>query len=435
MYHFDQYGIQQSLDKLLKQSEFSVRAALDNNPSAAMLAELQKSFDNTTKNNPLSAEESYYYHYFQVWNHNNQLVLQSPRFDQATLNFINSPLGFSNQRTGNQTWRVFSTMSSDGKYKIAIGEQVAARNNLSWRLIHDNTYIMALTYLVVVILIWFVIWRGFDSIRRVANEVSHRAHNFLEPVNVQLVPVEIKPLVTELNKLFLRLQQAFEREQRFAADAAHELRTPLAAIKTQAQVALNLREPVALQQVLNNVIIGVDRAAHIVQQLLAMSRLPEHDTLEDISEINLNQLSQEMASLLMPLAKAKDISIITQYSENDIKVLGNKMAMSILIRNLIDNAIRYTPEHGHIEVFIGYEGNHPILRVSDNGPGIAVELRSRVFERFYRVLGNTASGSGLGLSIVQQIAKLHHAEVTLGAPLSGSGLEVKVEFDPDAFID
>ena len=104
VYYFDQYGIQQSLDKLLKQSEFSVRAALDNNPSAAMLAELQKSFDNTTKNNPLSAEESYYYHYFQVWNHNNQLVLQSPRFDQATVNFINSPLGFSNQRTGNQTW-------------------------------------------------------------------------------------------------------------------------------------------------------------------------------------------------------------------------------------------------------------------------------------------------------------------------------------------
>lgn len=425
-YYLDKYGIQQSLDETLRQSESTLQTLLVQNPEPALINQLQNSLQTAAKAKLISTNNDN--RYFEVWDRSGKSILYSPQFGFPLNDFTTDELGFSDQHIQGATWRVYTAIIANGNYKILIAESYATRNLLSNHLIHDNTYIMALSYSIAVLLVWIVIWRGLSSIRRVADEVSHRALNYLQPVNIARVPTEIKPLVNELNKLFLRLQEAFAREQRFAADAAHELRTPLAAIKTQAQVAIKLADSPDLQNVLNNVLTGVDRATHVVQQLLALSRLPEQEALEGITRFDLNELTLELIDLLSPLAIEKNLEIRIDTTPEPLMIDGNRMALSILIRNLIDNAIRYTTPGGYVEVVTSYVNQRPILRISDNGPGIPAELRSRVFERFYRVLGNKSSGSGLGLSIVQQIAKLHHAEVILGTPKSGNGLEVEVFF-------
>ena len=177
-------------------------------------------------------------------------------------------------------WRVFTAYNPEAGISTVVGERFASRNRLGHIIARDDMYIMLLTFPLSGLLIWIIIGRGLSSLNRVAREVANRAPNYLKPVEQYDVPIEIKPVIDELNKLFLRLQEAFDREKRFAADAAHELRTPLAALKTQAQVALKTDDPEEREVVLRNVIAGVDRSSHIVQQLLTMSRLvPEanHD--------------------------------------------------------------------------------------------------------------------------------------------------------------
>lgn len=209
------------------------------------------------------------------------------------------------------------------------------------------------------------------------------------------------------------------------------MRTPLAALKTQAQVALKANSEEERQKLLHNVIIGVDRCTHIVQQLLTLSRLvPEANTLTDICNIDLGKLAAEIVAQIAPLALDKEIDIELLSDETHPAIIqGNITALTILIRNLVDNAIRYTSENGKVTVSVtkGSE-NQIILKVIDNGPGIPAEFRARVFERFFRVLGNKGSGSGLGLAIVQQIAQLHNAQLRLGPSIAGRGLEVEVSF-------
>lgn len=291
----------------------------------------------------------------------------------------------------------------------------------------NNLIIMSLTYLIAGLLIWFIIGRGLRSIKRVTQEVAQRAADHLDPVGLESVPMEIQPLIDELNKLFLRVKQAFDREQRFAADAAHELRTPLAALKTQAQVALKTTDPRERQAQLQTVITGVDRCTHVIQQLLTLCRMsPETTTAEEYTEIDLSKLAAEVIGQLAPLAVDKQIEIELIANDPNCILFGNTTGLHALIRNLVDNAIRYTPENGNIKVFVHSKKNHVVLRVVDNGPGIPPDLRSRVFERFYRVLGTSVQGSGLGLAIVLQIVKLHKGTVRLRVPKSGVGLEVVV---------
>lgn len=276
-------------------------------------------------------------------------------------------------------------------------------------------------------LIWIIIGRGLDSLDRVAQEVANRAPSHLEPVNLQEVPEEIKPVIDELNKLFFRLKEGFEREKRFAADAAHELRTPLAALKAQAQVALNTNDIDEKNQALQKLIASVNRSTHIVQQLLTMSRLvPEAESLHEESNVNLVKITRDILAMLAPSALEKHIELEFESDNRLPKIQGNSTALGILIRNLVDNAIRYSNEHGRVLVRLLKQNNEIILEVSDNGPGIPPELQARVFERFFRVLGNKSPGSGLGLAIVQQICELHSGRVSLNSPETGTGLVVRV---------
>jgi len=264
---------------------------------------------------------------------------------------------------------------------------------------------------------------------RVAEEVLRRNPVHLEAMNVGPVPTEIRPLVQGLNRLFERLTVALETERRFTDDAAHELRTPLAALKTQAQVCLRATDSDERILALNNVVNSVDRATHLVDQMLILARLDPSANTPVKKQINLHDLAAEVIAQLVPTAMKKGINIEITGSEHSI-VDTDSVSLSIMIRNLVDNAIRYTPSGGDVIIDIGKDAdNKTVLSVSDTGPGIDEELQSRVFDRFYRVTGNSSPGCGLGLSIVKRIADLIELRVELKNKVDGSGLIASVHFN------
>ena len=321
------------------------------------------------------------------------------------------------------------TLMAKTGIKPIVAARYDTRSELGKRIALDDLYIMLLTFPLSGILIWIIIGRGLTSLKRVAKELANRAPNHLEPVNIEDLPVEISPVIDELNKLFFRLKEGFEREKRFAADAAHELRTPLAAIKAQAQIALNTQVMEEKNIALEKLLTSVNRSAHIVQQLLTMSKLvPEAASINDLSKVDLAKTAREVLAMLAPAAIQKQIDLECEHLKPTKAFAGNPTAISILIRNLVDNAIRYSNPQGKVLVRILQQNQEVVLEISDTGPGIPKKLQQRVFERFYRVLGKTSPGSGLGLAIVQQITALHNGRVTLDSPSSGSGLIVRVYF-------
>lgn len=437
-YYVDQQDIHSHLDMLLSHTAFAfaglLTTQLDKNDFYQIqngLNQIYKSMEKVFKNG--SAEEEllpsdYANKYqLQVFDNQGHLLLHTAH-QNIILPLYNQPIGFSDKEINNVTWRIFSIKNSYGNLRIIVAEKYDIRTELARRIAQDDIYIMLVTYPLSGLLIWLIIGKGLDSIRLVAQEVSHRAPGHLAPVDMVAVPIEIKPLVDELNHLFQRLKEAFEREKRFAGDAAHELRTPLAALKTQAEVALKTTDLDEQRKILQNVVVGVDRCTHVVQQLLILSRLvPEAAELEGIVEFDLSKLAAEIIAQIGHLALEKNLDV-GLIAEKPAWILGNPTAVGILIRNLVDNAIRYIPDKGKIEVIVAGKPNGTLLSVIDNGPGIPPELYNRVFERFYRIVGSKAPGSGLGLAIVQQIAKLHQAHISIGAPKSGKGLKVEVFF-------
>jgi two-component system, OmpR family, sensor histidine kinase QseC len=434
-YYLDQKDIQDHLDNLMAISTLSYQALLGDDVHQRPLLNIQATLEKI----PLKIDAYYQKRFlnadppvnyldkfnFQVWTNGGKLLLHSSNAPKIPL--TSEIDGFSDKTISHQNWRVFTTYNDKAGIRTVLAEKYDTRNELGHRIAQDDLYIMLLTFPLSGLLIWIIIGRGLDSLERVAEEVANRAPTHLEPVNLEEVPEEIKPVIDELNKLFYRLKEGFEREKRFAADAAHELRTPLAALKTQAQVALNSNDIEEKNQALQKLIASVNRSTHIVQQLLTLSRLvPDEGIAHEGERVNLPKLTREILAMLAPSAVEKHIELEFDSDNNIPEIHGNSTALGILIRNLVDNAIRYCNENGQIFVRLLKENNTIVLEVADNGPGIPKEFQARVFERFFRVLGNKSTGSGLGLAIVQQICELHGGTVTLGAPLTGSGLVVRI---------
>lgn len=436
-YYLDQRDIQEHLDTLMAVSGLSYEALLEGHADEKTLQNMQAQLNQiphkiATHLPPLNPSEPSLEDYinrfsFQLWSKDGTRLLHSPHAPEILPDTLKD--GLSKVIVDNKRWRVFSIVDKPSGARLILAERYDTRSALRQRIAQDDLYIMLLTFPLSGILIWIIIGRGLASLDRVAKEVAHRAPSHLEPVNIEAAPDEIKPIIDELNQLFFKLQEAFDREQRFAADAAHELRTPLAAIKTQAQVALNTDDIHEKNTALKKLIVSVNRSTHTVQQLLTISRLvPDAPNNTDFESVNLVHLTRDMLTMLAPKAVEKGIELEFK-AENKIKSFkGNATALCILIRNLVDNAIRYTSKNGSVWVKVYSEKQQVILEVSDNGPGIPAELRERVFERFYRVIGNKATGSGLGLGIVKQICTLHQATIELDEPPEHSGLVVRVIF-------
>jgi two-component system sensor histidine kinase QseC len=265
---------------------------------------------------------------------------------------------------------------------------------------------------------------------RFAAQVQRRTPDNLAPLDGSGAPREVQPLYTALNTLLSRLNASMELERRFTADAAHELRTPLAVIKTQAQVAAGARTADECAHALRNVVSGTDRATRLVEQLLVLARLDPQTGRISAMPTSLSDLARESLGSMTNASRAKKLELTLSASDAGV-VAGDAGLLRILLRNLVDNAVCHTPRGGAVDVRVDRLGDEIVFSVTDSGPGIPESERARVFERFYRAEGGDGEGSGLGLSIVRRIADLHQASIVLGTGAEGKGLQVRMVFPAD----
>jgi len=378
------------------------------------------SADSLLTDSPLRREQLV----FQVWMKNGELALSSHNAPSQPLSDV---MGFSDHVRDGHRWRVYSVSHPQLSMKVIIAERIDIRGKLANAIAQSLLYPLLAALPLLAMVIWWGVGRALAPLGRVANDVANREPEHLEPVDSRYVPIEAKPLVDSLNGLFVRVQAAFDKERHFTADAAHGLRTPLAGIKTQAQVAQGLCHNDTMGDALQRVVRGVDTATRVVEQLLTLARLDPEKELNHGNRVNLCDVASAVIVELEPLAFKKHIEIGLSEPCRQQWAVGYADALAILVTNLVDNAIRYLPEYGHIEVSIFRLNDQVALSVADSGPGIPPQDYAKVMQRFYRRPGSQQPGSGLGLSIVQRIAELHGAKVELGAS-AFSGLEVKVIF-------
>jgi len=358
---------------------------------------------------------------FQIWDKSDLLMRSA---SAPAIAMASKKAGYSEAIVNKQPCRVLTRWDTHHEFMIQIAEPLAGRESLAR---HITLKILLPTFIalpVLALLIWFGVGAGLQPLKRLKQEVKQRTANRLEPLAMTGVPEEVAPLAQALNDLFVRLQQAFEGERRFTADAAHELRTPLAALKIQAQVALRSTDQTERQLALENVLRGVDRATRLVAQLLTLARVDPETAAMDYKPVELRSLAASVMADIEPLAHAKQIEMTLEDCSLS-KVLGDDAQLGLLLRNLLDNAIRYTPAGGKVSVSV-QNTNGISLEVRDTGPGITETEREQVQQRFYRITGSGEEGSGLGLSIVRRIAELHGAKLTLSDNDRGRGLLASV---------
>lgn len=359
---------------------------------------------------------------FQIFDRHGTLLLRSASAPATRLSSRSE--GYSDERIDGERWRIFSFRSEHG-YLIQTGERHDMRNELTATVALRLAYPLVFALPALALLIWFGVGRGLLPLRRITGEVMRRAPDDLAPITDPQIPLEIQPLAEALNVLLERLARTLENERRFTADAAHELRTPLAALKVQAQVAMQTLGEEERHHALRQVIEGANRAAHLVEQLLTLARL-DHAATPPRTEADLHAVAAECLAQLAPMAVDKGVDL--SLAEGHGRIGGDPVMLGVLVRNLVDNALRYTPSGGVVRVAVTRDDSHVVLEVCDSGPGIPTEQRARALERFYRITGTEESGSGLGLSIAQRIADLHRARLSLETPEDGHGLCVRVAF-------
>ena len=277
---------------------------------------------------------------------------------------------------------------------------------------------------VLAILIWIAIGRSLMPLRTLSRAIEARSSDSLETIEIRKIPDEVVPLVSALNMLLQRLRQSRDRERAFTGDAAHELKTPLAAIKVQAQVALTARDPQRQRRAMQRVVDAVDRSTHLADQLLALARLDESTPLPS-SWIDLAQMAQACLADQHMHAQRKQMSLVLQ-SDGPVMVHAPPALVRILFDNLVDNAIKYGREAGRVEVSLCSRPGALGLQVKDDGPGVAAQDMPRLNDRFFRGVDHTEKGSGLGLSIVARIVIQLGGELEYGAGIEGRGLGVRI---------
>ena len=311
---------------------------------------------------------------------------------------------------------------------VQAAEPVDARLSLG-RSILGNIVIPQFMFIVIAgVAVWIGLKRGFEPLERLRREVANRSRNDLRPLDETRAPGEVRPLILEINTHIERLKSMVDAQRRFVADAAHQLRTPFAGLKSQAELAK--REPVAepVHEALERICDSAQRCSHLVNQLLTLARNePEARINTGMELLDLHRMAQETTAHWVPEALRKNIDLGFEGENRKLPIKGNEASLRDLMDNLIDNAIRYTPAGGHITVRVGY-GDSAWLQVEDSGPGIPVDQREQVFERFQRIPGSGQQGSGLGLAIVREVATRHGAEVSVGEGPDDTGAQFTVRF-------
>ncbi|HEU4624668.1 MAG TPA: ATP-binding protein [Steroidobacteraceae bacterium] len=336
-------------------------------------------------------------------------------------------LGYADLDLNGERWRAYGLQTIDGVIQIAqptrVREALARASAL--RVVIPLLLLIPILGAAIV----FGVRNALLPLRRTALEVQQRDASSLEPLAVERLPAEVVPLIDELNRLLARVDSAFATQRAFIADAAHELRSPLTAVRLQLQLLDRATDDVARREARANLGAAVDRATHMIEQLLALARAEPRDAQIERQTVILETVAGEAIADANALAQTRHIETELQ-AEAPARVVGDAAALRALARNLVDNAVRYTPEGGRVIVRTRVnDRREALLEVIDNGPGIPAAERERAFDRFYRRAGSPAGGSGLGLAIVKAIAERHAATVTL-ADASGGGLHVTVTFPP-----
>lgn len=333
-------------------------------------------------------------------------------------------LGYADVRVRGEPWRSYGLQTVDGVIQIAQPQRV--REQLARGAALRVVIPLLLLLPVLGAAIVGVVRSGLLPLQRIAIEVQRRDVHSLTPIAVTSLPREVAPLVLELNRLLIRLHAAFQAQRAFIADAAHEMRSPLTAVRLDLQLLDRAPDAAARLEARANLGAAVERAIHLLEQLLTLARNEPRDERGELSPVALETAASEGMADTHALALARGIDLGLD-AEPNVRVLGDRDALRTLVRNLVDNAVRYTPAGGRVQVRTAKTPQGAVLEVTDSGPGIAAADRERVFDRFYRRASAPDGGSGLGLAIVKAIADRHGARVTL-ADVPGGGLQVTVDF-------
>ncbi|WP_354684944.1 sensor histidine kinase N-terminal domain-containing protein [Cupriavidus necator] len=266
-----------------------------------------------------------------------------------------------------------------------------------------------------VVLVWFGLSRGLQPLAAIQQRIRARNPGDTSPIDERAAPQEITPLVGSFNDLLARLDQSVQTQKRFIADAAHQMKTPLAGLRMQAELAQREQSPEELRRSLAQIAGSSERTAHLVTQLLSLARMENLAGTGGMAALDLSALAREVVKDWLPQAWAREIDLGLDADDHPVMVQGNRLMLTEMLNNLLDNAIRYTPRGGHATVRVSADAFEPFayLDVEDTGPGIPPAERERVMERFYRVLGTNSEGSGLGLAIVREIVQQHGGEVRI----------------------
>ena len=414
---FDQ-SLAETAHLLLTLADHEVQERMANMPSA--MAE---------SNNDAHSQ----YLLFQIWDE--QRLLYKNKGASDTPFSTNGANGFGWTVINGQPWRTYVTWDTEHQLQIQVGEPVSHRKEISGRFAYKLLLFALFIIPLLIAGIWWTVNRVFQSLHASAEEVSQRTPNDLRLVSLEGRPVEVRPLLNAINRLFERVSRTLANEQRFTADAAHELRTPLAAIKTNLQIIQRARNEHERTEAIQGLGVSVDRATRLVEQLMTLARLdPQHPQQAPMHTIDLSSVIAQQVPYWATLAAQKHLHFQTQLSTARCQL--HQDSFLILLRNLLDNAFRYTSESGTVSLSCGTDHRGVYMLITDDGIGIPADMRERVFERFMRLAGADKPGSGLGLSIVRQIADMHHATLELTDGPEGKGLSVRLSWptQENAFV-
>lgn len=362
---------------------------------------------------------------FQIWSYKGKLLARSTTAPREPL--TDQTKGFSDRRIDGRDWRIYSKVDERHQHRILVAESYEARNAVGKELAKHLLTPLLIALPTLALGLVLLMRQRFKPLQRLASSIGQRSPDRLDPIVATDVPNEIRPIIEQTNRLLQRVSDSIEQERRFTADAAHEIRTPLAVIRTYAQVAAAATEANERTKALNSVVQASDRATHLLAQLLTMARLDNDTLISNFVNCDLRKIAVDVIAEITPQALQKKVEVMLDEGQA-AWVRGEPALLAVLLRNLIDNAIRYSPADTFVAVTIKRLDGKVRLTVSDQGPGIPEHERDRVLSRFTRLGGNDAPGSGLGLSIALRIAQLHGATLVLQDGPGEYGLSVCASF-------
>jgi two-component system sensor histidine kinase TctE len=321
------------------------------------------------------------------------------------------------------------TGKAESMVMVQVAENRAARNEFATQILARMVLPQLLLIVLAGLMLWFAVGRGLAPLETLRREVESRSHRDLSALPIEQTPQEVRPLISAMNELLERLSLALAAQQRFITDAAHQLRTPIAGLKTQTELALRQTPAGEAHVTLKQLRSATEQTTHLVNQLLSLARAePPGARAQATQRLDLHTLARSATTDWVPRALERNVDLGFDTDSERIEIEADPFLLREMLNNLLDNAIRYTHPGGQVTVRVGFDAGRPRVSVEDNGPGIPESERTRVFERFYRVLGTGAEGCGLGLAIVREIAQSHGAEVKLATAVDGTGTTVHVIF-------